>query len=275
MKNSLFFLAIFLLSVSYSQNNGKSKNSNHSLFTNIFKKKDTLTEIGNTALLQAQINTLNQDLEKQKSENQTLIDKNKILSDSLIITREVLQGLNRIWLRDMFAKKYMENSDYFLTKDLVVEDDRYKNINSEYLAKSLMIETTSKDTLKICNQVLNFNKAYITLFEIREKVLYQKYDALEVSKALEEIKKISGLDPSGKLWKTKQNIYDLLSNYQDNVNSLKFELEKRKQNPEPKSRYNLDEYEKLKNYYKSYPYLVKIISEMKNDVNSYTKDDLN
>jgi hypothetical protein len=188
----------------------------------------------------------------------------------------VIKEINTIWLKDMFVKKFMDNSDYFTTTNLSNEDDRYKNRNYDLLAKSLILSKVTGDTLKICRQVLSFNNAYIMLFEIRENALNQKYDSLEVDKAIKQINSIKDLDPLWQLSKTKQLYFDLLSNYRSNVGDLKLELEKRKRNPEQKSDYNIKEYNKLENNpkYNRYPYLLKVIREMKNDVNSYTDDDL-
>ncbi|MEN9303373.1 MAG: hypothetical protein RL264_1802 [Bacteroidota bacterium] len=280
MKDVLIFNFVLFVFSSFSQISEDKKSD--SLFINKKGGKNNNKEIkaensiDSSSIYKAEISKLKNEIKNKEQIINFFTSKNNALKDSLNYSLSVINEINTIWLKDMFVKKFMDNSDYFTTKDLAKEDDRYKNRNYDLLAKSLIINKVTKDTLIICNQLLNFNKAYLTLYEIRENVLNQKYDSLKVDKAIKQINSIKDLDPTWQLSKTKQLYFDLLSNYRSNVQDLILELEKRKRNPEQKSDYSIKEYNKLESNpkFNRYPYLLKVIREMKNDVNSYTEDDL-
>jgi hypothetical protein len=280
MKDALVFSFVLFVFSSFSQINEDKKSDSLSLNKkggkNNNKEIKVENSIDSSAIYKAEISKLKNEIKKKEQLISIFTSKNNVLQDSLNYSLSVIKEINTIWLKDMFVKKFMDNPDYLTTKDLAKEDDRYKNRNYDLLAKSLIINKVTKDTLIICNQLLNFNKAYLTLYEIRENVLNQKYDSLEVDNAIKQINSIKDLDPIWQLSKTKQLYFDLLSNYRSNLEDLKIELEKRKRNPEQKSDYSIKEYNKLENNpkYNRYPYLLKVIREMKNDVNSYTDDDL-
>jgi hypothetical protein len=279
MKTLFILTFILIVSSIFSQNNKSEDVDSLQVSMEICRKcKRPLIEnsIDSSLIFKDEISKLKSDLENKNQSNNSLVIKNKSLQDSINRSLLVINDINTIWLKGMFVKKFIDNSDYFTTTNLSNEDDRYKNRNFDLLSKSLILSKVTGDTLKICSQVLNFNKAYIMLYEIRENVLNQKYDSLKVDKAIKQINSIKDLDPTWQLSKTKQLYFDLLSNYRSNVQDLILELEKRKRNPEQKSDYNIKEYNKLENNpkYNRYPYLLKVIREMKNDVNSYTDDDL-
>jgi hypothetical protein len=279
MKTLFTLTFILIVSSIFSQNNKSEDVDSLHVYLDICKKcKRPLIEntIDSSSIYKAEIQKLKIELAEKEQLIKTFTPKNITLQDSLNYSLAIIKEINTIWLKGMFVKKFIDNSDYFTTTNLSNEDDRYKNRNFDLLAKSLILSKVTGDTLKISNQVLSFNKAYIMLYEIRENVLNQKYDSLKVDKAIKQINSIKDLDPTWQLSKTKQLYFDLLSNYRSNVQDLILELEKRKRNPEQKSDYSIKEYNKLEANpkFNRYPYLLKVIREMKNDVNSYTEDDL-
>lgn len=234
-------------------------------------------------VLNDSINKLNKVLKSQLVTDSLFQEEIKNQKKTIILTRDSISNLNRsvkeinnLWLRDLLFNKYQLNDNYFITKDLSKEEDKLKLTKIDACAKSLIVEGVKGDTLKICQKVIEFHKIYLMLSNIQENVVTQKYDSLNVKKALLEIESSQmQLDKSSKLFISSSNQKDLLLNYKSRCCDLKIELEKLKK-MEQTAPFTIKKYNDLLTdvRFVKYEYLINIIKEMKNNVNSYTDEDL-
>jgi hypothetical protein len=244
-----------------------------------------------TAQLKEQSVVLNDSINKLKIEVKRLLAKDSssqleiknqkkmlILSnDTIASLTKVVKEINNLWIRDLLFNKYQMNESYFLNKDISKDDDKIKISKIDACAKSLIVEGVKGDTLKICQKVIEFHKIYYSLSNIQEKVLTQKFDSLNNINAINEIDQCQKLlDKSTKLYITSMNQKDLLLNYKSRSLQLKSEELDKLKNVEQTAPFTIKKYNDLLKdvKYIKYDYLMKIIKEMKNDVNSYTEDDL-
>ena len=234
-------------------------------------------------VLNDSINSLNKDLRNLRV-NDTLnkvdIENQKktifLIRDSISEYNQVIHEINNLWLKDLLYNKYQINDNYLLTKDFTKEDEKLKLTKIDACAKSLIAEGVKGDTLIICNKVIEFHKIYFTLTNIQENIVTQKYDSSNIQKALYEIEASQKqLDKSSKLYLSSIIQKDLLMNYKSRCFDLKIELDKLKK-MEQTAPFTIKKYNDLliDLRFVKYDYLVKIIKEMKNNVNSYTDNDL-
>jgi len=211
-----------------------------------------------------------QNSNKDYQENlSTIIDENNDL-------KKIIKDINSVFLRDIFQKKYIENKNYFSNTDLeqANEDSTQKVVKYNIIIKSLEID--EKEFKPFISKALAFNKNYLRLYSIRKEVLFQKYDSIKVQKALKDIDDLPTLeDINSKLNITKTKIRNYLENYHQRTCELKSKLEWLKSNVDQHASFKQN-YDTLKNSdkFKTYPYLVKIIENVKNDVNNYSNNDL-
>lgn len=200
--------------------------------------------------------------------------------DSIILEnknlKKIIKNLNTVFLRDIFEEKYNEN--YFRTTDLttVNDIDTQKINNSNIIIRSLTI--TEKDTPfnSKCKKALDFNTNYLKLFSIKKVVLNQKYDSARVNQAVIDIDKLPYLENNSKLFMTRLKIKNDLNNYLLRTCELKQKLDQLAKGNDQNNAIYKKNYTKLKEKeeFKTYAYLVQVIEEMMNDVNKYSKDDL-
>lgn len=201
------------------------------------------------------------------------IEKKIVIRDEVVEIKKVISEINRVFLIELFADIYLKNKSYFKETDLGSTDDLEKIKKLAVLISSIKYEES--DSIRaLCNKIIDFNNNYLTLFELREKVLAKKYDSLTVSDNLRKIQSLPALDSEAKLNDTKLHMLDLLKNYKENSALLKLNLDKlKKRIDQPALKPSYLKYEKDPKF-KDYPYLVSVIVAMKNDVITYTDDDL-
>lgn len=223
---------------------------------------------------EVQIEDLKKSLVEEKKEKEKKSNDNIAKTNAEIVAlKKIIEETNTVFLREIFEAKYIKNTNYFKETDLTIENNTEKFKNSNVLINSIKLnETTS--VLDVCNKALDFNKNYLTLFDIRDNVLNKKFDEVKVLEAIKIIENLPELESESKLNINKLKIVNLLKNYSENICLLKNILDKLKKQKDQKSL--SPTYLKLEKEgrYKDYPFLQSIISEMKKDVNSYTDDDL-
>jgi hypothetical protein len=194
-------------------------------------------------------------------------------NDEIAELKKIIEETNAVFLREIFDAKYVKNTTYFKETDLTIENNTEKFKNSNILINSIKLNETNS-VLDVCNKALDFNKNYLTLFDIRDNVLNKKFDHIKVLEAIKTIENLPELESESKLNIKKMKIINLLKNYSENICLLKNNLDKLKTQKDQKSL--TPTYLKLEkeSRYKDYPFLQLIISEMRKDVNSYTNDDL-
>lgn len=223
-----------------------------------------------------QIKTLNDSLKKATSRYEKLKDEKlstakKEKNEEINKLKKIISDINKTYFNEVLESKYINNNDYLEKTDLTDGDILAKINKSNILLTSVKVDA-DEETRKICEKALNFNQNYSELYNIKENVLNKKYDEMKVKAALEQIKKLPALNANYRLEESKKKIIILLTNYSEKACSLKKQLDTSKladQSPIIKQRYSGFEKE-----YSDYPYLVKIIKEIKNNVKDYTDDDL-
>ncbi|WP_353076882.1 hypothetical protein [Flavobacterium sp.] len=234
--------------------------------------KDELINIINSN--EKEIKSLREKLVIEKSAKDKLESKQSFSINSEIAElKKSIKETNSVFLREMFDNKYV-NKSYLMETDLGIDDISTRIENSKILITSILLDETNKDVFEVCKKALIFNQNYLKLFEIRNNVLNQKYDVQKVTTSIKEIEDLPILDENSKLDVTKNKIRNLLKNYLENTCFLKKTLSDYKRGGETsimKQKYS--ELEKSDRY-KDYPYLIKIIKKIKNNINDYTNDDL-
>lgn len=217
------------------------------------------------------------------NENKNLNDdKNKLSSkknDSEVNDlKELIAKINTVFLRDIFKEKYITNDKYFIDTDLVSEkeDNTQKFINSDVIIKSVKVNEIDPVFIQKCITASEFNENYLKLFAIRKEVLFQKYDSEKVNQALKDIDNLPALENNSKLFITKTKIRNYLENYLQRTCELKIKLDKLSKGNDQKNATFKQNYTMLQNKeeFKTYPYLIEVIEKVKNDVNNYSKNDL-
>ncbi len=223
---------------------------------------------------EVQIEDLKKSLMEEKKEKEKKSNDNIAKTNAEIVAlKKIIEETNTVFLREIFDAKYIKNTNYFKETDLTIENNTEKFKNSNVLINSIKLNETNS-VLDVCNKALDFNKNYLTLFDIRDNVLNKKFDEIKVLEAIKIIENLPELESESKLNIKKLKIVNLLKNYSENICLLKNNLDKLKIQKDQKSL--APTYLKLEKEgrYKDYPFLQSIISEMKKDVNSYTDDDL-
>lgn len=207
-----------------------------------------------------------------KDEKLSSSKKQKV--DEINQLKKIIKDINEIYFKEILISKYASNNDYVEKTDLVDEDIIIKIKKSSVLLNSIKVDEKDEKIIAICNKALGFNENYIALYTIRQDIFSGKYDETKNNEALAKIKKLPILEPNSKLEISKQRIISLLNNYLENNCLLKKQLDilkKAEQSPILKEKYSKLEKDE---HYKDYPYLVKVIRKIKNNVNDYSKDDL-
>lgn len=224
--------------------------------------------------IEVQIEDLKKSLVEEKKEKEKKSKDNigKINAE-IVALKKIIEETNTVFLREIFETKYIKNTNYFKETDLTIENNTEKFKNSNVLINSIKLNETNSD-VDVCNKALDFNKNYLTLFDIRDNVLNKKFDEITVLEAIKTIENLPELESESKLNIKKMKIVNLLKNYSENICLLKNDLDKLKKLKDQKSL--APTYLKLEkeSRYKDYPFLQSIISEMRKDMNSYTNDDL-
>lgn len=254
-------LIILLITSNIFAQTDYSKSSKEQLIDKIKAKEVQIEDLKKTLVEEKK--------EKEKKSNDHIAKTNT----EIVALKKIIEETNTVFLREIFEAKYIKNTNYFNETDLTIENNTEKFKNSNVLINSIKLnETTSM--LDVCNKALDFNKNYLTLFDIRDNVLNKKFDEIKVLEAIKIIENLPELESESKLNINKLKIVNLLKNYSENICLLKNILDKLKTQKDQKSL--APTYLKLEKEgrYKDYPFLQSIISEMKKDVNSYTDDDL-
>lgn len=234
--------------------------------------KDEL--ISNLKTKEIEIKDLKKALDKEIKGKEKKNSENTARSnDEIAELKKIIEETNTVFLREIFETKYIKNTNYFKETDLTIENNTEKFKNSNILINSIKLNEINS-VLDVCNKALDFNKNYLTLFDIRDNVLNKKFDDVKVLEAIKIIENLPELESESKLNIKKMKIVNLLKNYSENICLLKNDLDKLKKLKDQKSL--APTYLKLEkeSRYKDYPFLQLIISEMRKDVNSYTNDDL-
>ena len=224
--------------------------------------------------IEVQIEDLKKSLMEEKKEKEKKSNDNIAKTNAEIVAlKKIIEETNTVFLREIFETKYIKNTNYFKETDLTIENNTEKFKNSNILINSIKLNEINS-VLDVCNKALDFNKNYLTLFDIRDNVLNKKFDDVKVLEAIKIIENLPELESESKLNIKKMKIINLLKNYSENICLLKNNLDKLKTQKDQKSL--TPTYLKLEkeSRYKDYPFLQLIISEMRKDVNSYTNDDL-
>ncbi|MBX9886525.1 MAG: hypothetical protein K2Y30_01160 [Flavobacteriaceae bacterium] len=234
-------------------------------------KEDLVNKI---KAIEVQIEDLKKSLVEEKKEKEKKSNDNigKINSE-IVALKKIIEETNTVFLREIFDAKYIKNTNYFKETDLTIENNTEKFKNSNVLINSIKLNETNS-VLDVCNEALDFNKNYLTLFVIRDNVLNKKFDEIKVLEAIKAIENLPELESDSKLNIRKIKIVNLLKNYSENMCLLKIDLDKLKSKKDQNSL--APTYLKLEkeNRYKDYPFLLSIISEMRKNSISYTTDDL-
>jgi hypothetical protein len=238
-----------------------------------FSSKDLIKELENR---DSEFKKLKDDSSKEKTSADNA-NNSKSDSDNKKIAEleSTIKQINEVFLWEIFENKYIKNTDYFKETDLSIEDNTKKFTNSDILIKSVKTGyAKDAEIVNVCNKARDFNNNYLRLFEVQKTILTESYNDEKVKNALKEIEKLPALDFDSKLGATKQKLIDLLKNYLANTCDLKEKLDKMKkadQSPVIKQKYAALEKDA---HFKDYPYLVQVIKDIKNSLNSYTEDDL-
>ncbi|MEI6312723.1 MAG: hypothetical protein WCP57_10730 [Bacteroidota bacterium] len=206
-------------------------------------------------------------LEKKLNER---MKKDSICIDSL---RSIIINDNKYWLKGLLDEKYTVS--YFLETDLESTDISERIIKSNVYIQSIRAVELDGNIIAICNQALDFNENYKTLFEIKNSILNKKYDEEKVNDAISRIERLPQLKPNSKLDTRKNTILNALKNYLPISCDLKKRLDRFKDADCKTSAMQLEFY-KLENdpHYTEYDYLRSIIRKMKNNAIDYTNNDL-
>lgn len=217
--------------------------------------------------------------EKEKLKNEKIeLEKKlheKTKKDSIYIDslRSIIINDNKYWLKGLLDEKYTDS--YFAETDLEREDISEKIIKSNVYIQSIRSVELESSVIATCNQALDFNENYKTLYEIQKNILRKKYNDEEVNNAISRIEKLPQLKPDSKLATRKTTILNALKNYLPIICDLKTILDRFK-DADCKTSAMQAKFYKLENdpIYKEYDYLRSIIRKMKNNVIDYTDDDL-
>lgn len=252
----IFFLTMpFLV---FSQKEDLSKKSKDELVLIINKKENRIKELEKV-----------QDKITKHTESE-----NSSCQMELVELKKIITETNTTFLKEIFINKYMLNKNYFKETDLETEDNTIKFKNSNSLINSILFDVSSTaEEKRMGIKAKAFNENFLVLFEIREKVLKQKYNKEKVDSAILDIDKLPILENDWKLELTKIKISNALKNYVKNTCLLKSFLDKYMK-ADQKSPALQQLYTKLEkdDHYKEYPYLIKVIKEIKTNLNSYTND---
>lgn len=213
--------------------------------------------------------------EKLESEKKVEIapKQNNAENSKIAEFKKSIKETNAVFLKEIFDNKYV-NKPYLTDTDLAPEDIIIRIENSNVLIRSILLDETNREVFNVGNKAIAFNTNYLKLFDIRKKILSQKYDAAKVEEAIKEIEKLPALEVNSKLENTKIKMSNLLKNFLENTCLLKKTLEpykKADQSAIIKQKYTALENDER---YKDYPYLIETIRKIKNNVNNYTNDDL-
>lgn len=248
----------------------QTKPQDYSTIKNIEEVRKKCIEKDNEILrLTSEIKNLNDDKNKLSSK------KNDSEVNEL---KELIKDINTVFLRDIFKEKYITNDKYFIDTDLVssTEDNTQKFINSDVIIKSVKVNEIDPVFIQKCITASEFNENYLKLFAIRKDVLFQKYDSEKVNQALKDIDNLPALENNSKLFITKTKIRNYLENYLQRTCELKIKLDKLSKGNDQKNATFKQNYNMLQNKeeFKTYPYLIQVIEKVKNNINNYSKNDL-
>jgi hypothetical protein len=202
-----------------------------------------------------------------------LHEKTKIDSIYIDSLRSIIINDNKYWLKGLLDEKYTDS--YFAETDLEREDISKKIIKSNVYIQSIRSVESESNVIATCNQALDFNKNYETLYEIQYSILNNKYNEEKVTDAINRIEKLPQLKPNSKLDTRKTTILNALKNYLPIICDLKTKLDRFK-GADCKTSAMQAQFYKLENdpIYKEYDYLRSIIHKMKNNAIDYKDEDL-
>ncbi|MDI1317428.1 hypothetical protein [Flavobacterium sp.] len=256
-----YFLLIILISTFSFAQKDYSKSSKEELINTINSKDKELK-------------SLKEKLESEKTAKEKLeTNQTKSTNAEIAQLKKSIKETNAVFLREIFDNKYV-SKPYLMETDLAIDDISTRIENSNILIRSILLDDTNKEVFEICNKALDFNKNYLKLFQIRNDVIFEKYDSVKVNEAIKEIQMLPALDENSKLDSTKKRMSSVLKNYLENTCLLKKTLDaykKADQSAILKQKYTALEKDE---HYKDYPYLVQTIKKIKNSVVGYTDDDL-
>ena len=218
--------------------------------------------------------------EKAKLKNEKIELENKLnektKKDSIYIDslRSIIINDNKYWLKGLLDEKYTDS--YFAETDLEFDAAiSQKIIKSDVYIQSIRSCESDNNVIAICNQALDFNENYKTLYEIQYSILSEKYNEEKVIDAINRFKKLPQLKPNSKLDTRKTTILNALKNYLPIICDLKTKLDRFK-GADCKTSAMQAQFYKLENdpIYKEYDYLRSIIHKMKNNAIDYKDEDL-
>ena len=202
-----------------------------------------------------------------------LHEKTKIDSIYIDSLRSIIKNDNKYWLKGLLDEKYTDS--YFAETDLEREDISKKIIKSNVYIQSIRSVESESNVIATCNQALDFNKNYETLYEIQYSILNNKYNQEKVTDAISRIEKLPQLKPNSKLDTRKTTILNALRNYKELTCDLKRTLDQYVE-VDCKTSAMQGEFTKLESdsNYREYAYLISIIRKVKNNKTDYRTEDL-
>jgi hypothetical protein len=228
-------------------------------------KSDPLTQCN---AVKEKLNNEKIELEKKLNEK---TKKDSIYIDSL---RSIIINDNKYWLKGLLDEKYTDS--YFTETDLEFDAAiSQKIIKSDVYIQSIRAVDSNSNVINLCNQALDFNENYKTLYEIQFSILSKKYNEEKVIDAINRIDKLPKLKPNSKLDTRKTTILNALKNYSTIICDLRTILDRFK-DADCKTSAMQSQFYKLENdpIYKEYDYLRSIIHKMKNNAIDYKDEDL-
>lgn len=255
-----FFMLITFFNVN-GQNTDYSKKSPKELVKDLTDKDNKIKELENII--------------KQSSEKSNI----KILENKNLELLDIITKSNEVYLYEIFQNRYILDSEYFKNVDLD-EKTTSKIINSIVLVNSILAgKNCSEKDKEIGAKVLKLRENYLKindLDKVYQTTLNEKYDEKNVNLLISKMDSLV-FDFNSKLDNRKNNYLGILKNYSKYACELRKELAKNLKNPNQDNPLVKNEYEKLKKntFYKTYPYLIKIIDKVKTKPITYVdKDDL-
>lgn len=256
----IFFMLITFFNVN-GQNTDYSKKSPKELVKDLTNKDNKIKELENII--------------KQSSEKSNI----KILENKNLELLDIITKSNEVYLYEIFQNRYILDSEYFKNVDLD-EKTTSKIINSIVLVNSILAgKNCSEKDKEIGAKVLKLRENYLKindLDKVYQTTLNEKYDEKNVNLLISKMDSLV-FDFNSKLDNRKNNYLGILKNYSKYTCELRKELAKNLKNPNQDNPLVKNEYEKLKKntFYKTYPYLFKIIDKVKTKPITYVdKDDL-
>jgi hypothetical protein len=215
---------------------------------------------------------------KVKNNQKSELEKYETLKKQNNDLTDIITESNRVFFYEVFHDRYILNKNYFKEVDFD-EKTTSKIKNSIVLVNSILAgKNCSSEDKIIGEKVLKLRDNYLKFIVIDsayQKAINEKYDE---KKIIDLVSKLDSLDfeIDSKLSLRKNQYIGLLKNYSKFTCELRQEITKKLKIPDQNNQFVQKAYDDLKKIdkYKSYPYLIQVIEKVKNNVNNYSRNDL-